>query len=243
MWCRGLRGDGCRRHAAWAGQIVSALELQSVTVTGTDAAATVLPHLASQLIAPRAQRADVAAQVEALAVAHPLYQVLTTRARDQGSRPPPSLPTQTLDKDLQAPEPTWPPTPGSLPSHAAPAHRSVVSTSPTPATRGSSAPCSPPPSPHCAPTPSPGPTTSPNATKTKRLGPGRPRPGPPPHPDPARHDPQRRTLRPPTSHETTHRRLTHHIGAPPAEREAAWAPDTNHDHLQEQPQPASATTG
>ena len=67
MWCRGLRGDGCRRHAAWAGQIVSALELQSVTVTGTDAAATVLPHLASQLIAPRAQRADVAAQVEALA--------------------------------------------------------------------------------------------------------------------------------------------------------------------------------
>ena len=44
MWCRGLRGDGCRRHAAWAGQIVSALELQSVTVTGTDAAATVLPQ-------------------------------------------------------------------------------------------------------------------------------------------------------------------------------------------------------
>ena len=97
--------------------------------------------------------------------------------------------------------------------------------SPTAATRGSSAPCSPPPSPHCAPTPSPGSTTSANATKTKRLGPGRPRPGPPPHPDPARHDPQRRTLRPPTSHETTRSRLTHHIGGPhPAPRQRCCHP-------------------
>ena len=91
--------------------------------------------------------------------------------------------------------------------------------SPTAATRGSSAPCSPPPSPPCAPTPSPGPTTSANATKANRLGPGRPRPGPPPHPDPARHDPQQHPLQPPTSHETTHRRLTHHIGAPPRRKE------------------------
>ena len=57
-----LKKHGCRRHATWAAQIVSALEHQSVTVAGTDAAATVLPHLARQLIAPRAQRADVAAQ-------------------------------------------------------------------------------------------------------------------------------------------------------------------------------------
>ena len=55
-----------------------------------------------------------------------MCQVLTTRAQDQGSRPPPSLLAQTLDKDRQAPEPTWPPTPGSLPSHAAPAHRSAA---------------------------------------------------------------------------------------------------------------------
>ena len=118
-----------------------------------------------------------------------MCQVLTTRARDQGSRPPPSLLAQTLDKDLQAPEPSWPPTPGSLPSHAAPAHRSVVSTSPTAATRGSSAPCSCPPSPHCAPPPPPGSTTSANATKTKRLGPGRPHPGPPPLDTPHRSSP------------------------------------------------------
>ena len=57
-----LKAHGCRRHTTWAGQIVSALEHQTVMVVGTDAAATVLPHLARQLIAPRAQRADVAAQ-------------------------------------------------------------------------------------------------------------------------------------------------------------------------------------
>ena len=71
-----LKAHGCRRHTTWAGQIVSALELQSVTVAGTDAAATVLPHLARQLISLHAQRADVAAQVEALVQAHPLYEVL-----------------------------------------------------------------------------------------------------------------------------------------------------------------------
>ena len=73
-----LKKHGCRRHAAWAAQIVSALERQSVTVAGTDAAGMVLPHLARQLIALHAQRADIAAQVETLVQAHPLYQVLTS---------------------------------------------------------------------------------------------------------------------------------------------------------------------
>ena len=73
-----LKAHGCRRHATWAGQIVSALEHQSVVVAGTDAAAVVLPHLARQLISLHAQRADVAAQVETLVQAHPLYQVLTS---------------------------------------------------------------------------------------------------------------------------------------------------------------------
>ena len=210
-----LKKHGCRRHATWAGQIVSALEHQTVVVAGTDAAATVLPHLARQLIAPRAQRADVAAQVEALVEAHPLYEVLISMP-GIGVRTAAVLAGRDPGQDLQAPEPSRPPTPGSLPSHAALAHRSVVSTSPTAATRGSSAPCSPPPSPPCAPTPSPRPTTSANETKANRLGPGRPRPGPPPHPDPARHDPRWSPLRPTTSHETTRRRLTHHIGAPPS---------------------------
>ena len=42
-----------------------------MVVAGTDAAAVVLPHLARQLIALHAQRADVAAQVETLVQAHP----------------------------------------------------------------------------------------------------------------------------------------------------------------------------
>ena len=163
-----LKAHGCRRHTTWAGQIVSALEHQTVVVAGTDAAATVLPHLARQLISLHAQRADVAAQVEALVEAHPLYQVLTSMPgiRGPGRR---RLPGRDPGQDLQAPAPSWPPTPGSLPSHAAPAHRSAASTSPTAATRGSSAPCSCPPSPPCAPTPSPGLTTSANETKANAI--------------------------------------------------------------------------
>ena len=62
-----LKKHGPRQHATWAAQIISALEHQTVVVAGTNAASAVLPHLASQLIAPRAQRADVTAQVETLA--------------------------------------------------------------------------------------------------------------------------------------------------------------------------------
>ena len=83
-----------------------------MVVAGTNAAATVLPHLARRLIAPRAQRADVAAQAgDPGGWPTLMCQVLTTRARDQGSRPPPSLLAEPLGKDLQAPAPTWPPTP------------------------------------------------------------------------------------------------------------------------------------
>ena len=82
-----------------------------MVVAGTDAAAVVLPHLARQLIAPRAQRADVAAQVETLVQAHPLYQVLTSMPGIRGpGRSRPCWP-RPRDKDLQSPEPTWPPTP------------------------------------------------------------------------------------------------------------------------------------
>ena len=145
-------------------------------------------------------------------VAHPHVPGPDHTCPGSGSRPQPSLLAQTLTKDLQSPAPTWPPTPHwhQQPEDQAPP--SGVNTSPTPATRGSSAPCPPSPSPHCTPTPSPRPTTSTNATKTNRLRPSRPHPGPPPHPDPTRHDPQPHPLQPTTSHETTHRHLTHHIG-------------------------------
>ena len=66
-----LKAHGCRRHATWAGQTVSALKHQSVVVAGTDAAAVVLPHLARQLITLHAQRADVAAQAGDPGEPHP----------------------------------------------------------------------------------------------------------------------------------------------------------------------------
>jgi len=62
-----LKAHGARRHAAWAQAIIDALARQTVVVAGTDAAGVVLPHLARQLIALHTQRADIAAQVEALA--------------------------------------------------------------------------------------------------------------------------------------------------------------------------------
>lgn len=73
-----LKAHGARRHTTWAGAIINALDAQCVVVAGTDAADVVIPHLARQPIAPRAQRRDAAAQAEALVEAHPLYEVLTS---------------------------------------------------------------------------------------------------------------------------------------------------------------------
>jgi transposase len=73
-----LKKHGAKHHASWAEQIVDALRAQTVIVAGTDAAGLVLPHLAAQLRALHAQRSDIAAKVEALVAAHPLYPVLTS---------------------------------------------------------------------------------------------------------------------------------------------------------------------
>ena len=85
-----LKKHGARRHAAWAGKIVSALGRQTVTVTGTEAAGTVLPRPASRLIALHSQRADVAARVETLVRAHPHARGPDHPCRVSGSRPQPS---------------------------------------------------------------------------------------------------------------------------------------------------------
>lgn len=85
-------------------------------------------------------------------------------AQDRGSGPPPSSwprPWQKLQHRCAA----GPPTPSSLPSHADPAHRSVVNTPFTAATRGLSAPCSYPFSPRYAPTPLARPATSANTSR------------------------------------------------------------------------------
>ena len=61
-----------------------------MVVTGTDAAAVVLPHLARQLIALRSQQADVAAQAETLSGTHPHVRGPDHTRPGSGSGPPPS---------------------------------------------------------------------------------------------------------------------------------------------------------
>ncbi|MBF6672799.1 IS110 family transposase [Glutamicibacter sp. FBE19] len=73
-----LKKHGARRHTAWTAILFEALATQHVLVAGTDAAGLVIPHLARQLIALHAQRADVAGHLENLVEAHPLFPVLTS---------------------------------------------------------------------------------------------------------------------------------------------------------------------
>lgn len=67
-----------RKGRAWAGDIATALGEQTVVVTGTDAAALVLPRMAEQLAALRRQRDEIAVEVEKIVDAHPLQPVLTS---------------------------------------------------------------------------------------------------------------------------------------------------------------------
>lgn len=71
-----LKKHGARRHATWTTELFHALSRQTVTVTGTEAAGFVIPHLARQLISLHTQRADVATQVETIVATHPRYPVL-----------------------------------------------------------------------------------------------------------------------------------------------------------------------
>ncbi|WP_461635047.1 transposase [Glutamicibacter soli] len=72
-----LKKHGVRRHTAWAAAALNALDAQTVTVVGTEAAGLVIPHLARQLIALHALRTDVASHHESMVEAHLLYPVLT----------------------------------------------------------------------------------------------------------------------------------------------------------------------
>lgn len=73
-----LKKHHARPHDAWAKAITEALGEQAVTVVRTDAAGLVIPHLARQLISLHVHRADVAAHMEAMVEAHPLYPALTS---------------------------------------------------------------------------------------------------------------------------------------------------------------------
>jgi transposase len=72
-----------REHAPRLGQrlaqeVFTALDEQTVTVPGTEAAAIILPGLSASLAATLRQRAQLAAQIEAMLEAHPLAKVLTS---------------------------------------------------------------------------------------------------------------------------------------------------------------------
>ena len=73
-----MRKYAPRAGNAWAADIFEALDQQSVTVAGTDAAGLVLRQLATQLAQLRAARNEVFEQVEVLVAAHPLYDLLTS---------------------------------------------------------------------------------------------------------------------------------------------------------------------
>lgn len=73
-----MRKYAPRGGNAWAADIFEALDQQTVTVAGTDAAGLVLRQLGTQLAQLRAARDEVFEQVEVLVADHPLYELLTS---------------------------------------------------------------------------------------------------------------------------------------------------------------------
>ena len=73
-----LRGRAPRMAARLTDEIFAALDEQSVTVPGTEAAAVILPSLATSLTTVLTQRARLHGEIEALLEAHPLARVLTS---------------------------------------------------------------------------------------------------------------------------------------------------------------------
>jgi transposase len=98
-----------RIAARLAAAVEDALDRQSVVVTGTAAAAEVVPRLAAQLLLLRDQRRQIEAQVERLVEAHPLSPVLTSMP-GVGVRTATRILTEVVGKDF--------PTAGHLAAYA-----------------------------------------------------------------------------------------------------------------------------
>jgi transposase len=81
-------------------EVFTALGEQTVVVPGTDAAGVVIPILAQQLATLTMQRAEIAAQVEALVEAHPLHKVLTSLP-GVGVRTAARILTEVVGKDFK----------------------------------------------------------------------------------------------------------------------------------------------
>jgi transposase len=127
-----------------AGEIIDALDQQTVTVVGTNAATIVLPQLARMLADIRESRDTVFTHVEALVEAHPLHPVLTSLPA-VGVRTAARILTEIVGKDFAtaghlASYAGLPPSPGD------PGPPSAETTHPGKETRSSKEPCSSPPS-------------------------------------------------------------------------------------------------
>nr|WP_241244752.1 transposase [Burkholderia ambifaria] len=103
--------------------IVQALSEQAVAVPGTRAATIIMPCWAQQLAALRKQRDEVAAGVERLVLAHPLWAVLT-RMPGVGVRAAARLRAEVAHKAFALRAPTWRPTLASPWSPGAQTHPS-----------------------------------------------------------------------------------------------------------------------
>ena len=73
-----LRKHAPRIHSRLADEIWGGLNAQTVTVSGTSAAAKVLPGLAAQILQLRDHRKQIAKDVEKVLDAHPLARILTS---------------------------------------------------------------------------------------------------------------------------------------------------------------------
>lgn len=93
-----------RKHAPrawkrWTEEIFTALDEQTVVVTGTDAAGLVLPQLATSLIQLRKSRVEVYNRIEQLVESHPLFELLTSMPA-VGVRTAARILTEVVGKDF-----------------------------------------------------------------------------------------------------------------------------------------------
>lgn len=94
-----LKKHAAMRSQARTEEIIGALAAQTVTVTGTNVVAIVIPHLSSALDGLYRPRADVDEQIAPLVTHHPLYLVLTSMP-GVGVRTSTVIITELAGKDL-----------------------------------------------------------------------------------------------------------------------------------------------
>lgn len=97
-----LRKHAPRAWKKWAKAIIDALGEQTVTVSGTEGAALVLPALARALAQTRTTRVDILIRVEKLVKDHPLHLILDSMP-GVGIRTQSRILTEVVGKDFASP--------------------------------------------------------------------------------------------------------------------------------------------